>query len=671
LSSIHTEDYNKQKLLELQRFVLDRKTTNTRIELYEHMITTTILQHEDNEGTITYNDLKKNIEEDFGIKNIPDLHLKEAINILVEKDDVSMINHKLNLSQVKRNEIKKNLKEMCDLEDKIRTNLFQALQKSIPSISEQQCKKILENLSILLGTTFAKYGSTAARILTEGINRISKLKKQNGFQDMYEKQILSIVSKDVRNNLDEFFNEFFGNPTEEVAKFLFSRAQSYVYFEILNLDPDLQIFEKESWSQKQIYLDTNALMDLIFEGSTLHNTIETLVKETQRLGASIIVTNKTGDEFRASIENSKNKHHNFRVKTKFASFYENAQRQSQFLSTYSHELIKNPKLTIGTFFKRYQEFESIADSKYGITLEETDKEIDLDSEEAVRLKAQISTYAMYKPPELVNHDTYMILRVHKLRDKKTDLTGHKAWMLTTDHSLPVAERGRYGKNFIYASVTPEIWLEIISPFVSPEITIKDRSYAFTKLLSTNFKSHKIPLNDLSTLLSIFWNTEGIDQKHLEIIIGNDFIKQQLADIQKSIDKGEDPPLEKFEPMLKKGLELIQEDFDEKLHETKNEHKQEMNSMQKTITELKDLIENLTIEKKNVEKKFETTKSSYKYVILAIIGSTIIDIALHLGLRSIPEIDIVYTIIPVFVLLGIQVTIIFKIKPKNEKIVKDF
>lgn len=88
--------------------------------------------------------------------------------------------------------------------------------------------EIIENLSYLLGTTFAMYGSTSARILTEGLNRMSELKNQDGFQSHYERLILSTVPKDVRKDLDEFFNEYFGNPTEEVAKFLFSKAQSYV-----------------------------------------------------------------------------------------------------------------------------------------------------------------------------------------------------------------------------------------------------------------------------------------------------------------------------------------------------------------------------------------------------------------------------------------------------------
>ena len=230
MSSSNVQKYKKQKLLELQRFVLDRKTTDTRIELYEHMVATTIFEHGDVQGSITYDDLKKKIEEGFGINKIPDLHLKDAISNLAEKEDLSEITSKLTLSQVKYDEIKKNIKEICDLEDRIQNNIFESLHKKIPSISDQQCKQIIENLSHFFGTIFARYGSTSARILTEGINKMSELKDQDGFQSLYEKLILNIVSKDVRNDLDEFFNEYFGNPRGRRSKiFVFKSAKLCVF----------------------------------------------------------------------------------------------------------------------------------------------------------------------------------------------------------------------------------------------------------------------------------------------------------------------------------------------------------------------------------------------------------------------------------------------------------
>ena len=115
-------------------------------------------------------------------------------------------------------------------------------------------------------------------------------------------------------------------------------------------------------------------------------------------------------------------------------------------------------------------------------------------------------------------------------------------------------------------------------------------------------------------------------------------------------------------MLQKGLKLIQEGFDQKLHKSTDEHKQEMSSMQNKINELKDITAGLTAEKTQAEKKAKTTKSRYIYVILAIIGSAIIDVALYLALIAIPDLSIEYTIIPVLTLLGIEVAIVKIIKP---------
>ena len=79
------------------------------------MIATTVFKHGGISGTITYSDLKKKIEDDFGIKKIPDLHLREAIASLDGEDVLSEINSKLTLSQVKRNEIKKTSKKCVNL----------------------------------------------------------------------------------------------------------------------------------------------------------------------------------------------------------------------------------------------------------------------------------------------------------------------------------------------------------------------------------------------------------------------------------------------------------------------------------------------------------------------------------------------------------------------------
>ncbi len=190
---LNDEEINKQRLLELQQFVLSRKTTDIRTELYEHMVTNTIFEHGDNENTLSYDDLKNHLEIDYQITKIPDLHLKNAIDNLTESGILSMINQKFDISQVKRNEIKKNLKEMSDLENQIKGDIFESLHEKISSISTQQCELILEKLSILLGTTFARYGTTSARILTEGMHKLTELKKQNGFQEIYQNTLLSSV----------------------------------------------------------------------------------------------------------------------------------------------------------------------------------------------------------------------------------------------------------------------------------------------------------------------------------------------------------------------------------------------------------------------------------------------------------------------------------------------
>jgi len=204
-----SQEYERRLYLETQQFVLDRKTTDVRLELYQHMITYSIFDHAQSDGTLDHKNLLEFIGKDYHIKKIPELHIQEAIETLMEKKEIEIVNQRLSLSQIKRNEIKKSLKNTENREVKIKTNLSNSLKKRIPDITEQQVSLILNNFSLLLGTTFAKFGSISARILTQGTNRIGELKKRPGFQEIYQKKILNVVKQQHHKELDKLFNEFF------------------------------------------------------------------------------------------------------------------------------------------------------------------------------------------------------------------------------------------------------------------------------------------------------------------------------------------------------------------------------------------------------------------------------------------------------------------------------
>ncbi len=603
------EHNSRRKLLELQQFVLSRRSEDIRSDLYEHMVMYVLYNHSSQDEYFGEEKISKLIEKEYHIKEIPHLHLNLAIQSLTSNGHVLTKDQKHALSLLKRNELKTNLANSLLIEQKVKDLLKLKLTAAIPSLSNEQIDVILSNFSHLLASLFTNYGSVVARTLAGNLVNMKEIPHYPAFQETYEKKIKPIVQPQYHNELDRVFNDFFANPNEEQSKFFFSLSQSYVYMQILNLDPDLQEIQKIAWAKKIIYLDTNVLIRLLFENDPLHKTILNIIKNTKRLGARLLVTEKTKEEFKKVLENDKINHKNFKLRSKFTFLLKETKRDNPFLMTYVNELEKNPNLPIDTFSKKYDHFDKLIESNYSIELEEYFPAVE-DVDYLPNLRVHIVTRAPWKHPEVVYHDAYHILRVHGLRKRGTDdEIGPRSWLLTTDYTLQKAEKDQFGEDKIPASVTIDLWLQLISPFISPKLDTKDTNLSFSTILSSNFQSHKIGTNELNTFMA-FMDDSKFTTEHLKIIIGNDFVKEKIHDLQDLIDKGEQITFEQFRPLFTKSIEIIESEYTKKNTEISEQHKKELEELQnwfdkKNKQEIESLEESLNRKHKQDLENLET------------------------------------------------------------------
>ena len=629
---------------------------------------------------LSYSDLVANMEKDYHIAKIPTIHLDSAIMKLMENGDIVRANNRLSLTTKKKSEIKKQNKYSVDLELRLKEIISRVLKEKIPVITENHVELIVKNMSLVIGTVFANYGSVAAKAISDGVNGIAELRNRPECQEVYQTKILNVVPKSYHVELDKVFNQLFSDPPEEFSEYLFSMSQSYVYLEILNVDPELKRIQNISWAKKHIYLDTNTLLSLLFEQSITHASIYTLIQQTRELGAHIFITEYTSKEYETVLQNQKNKFSMFKIKEKFAGVYDESYRDNQFLSTYVDQLIKNPKLSIDQFSKKYEEYDKLIKNQYEIDIEPLDKSIDLESEQASKLKVHIVNNAYHKGPDVVNHDVYNILRVRSIRKAESDETGPRAWILTTDYSLPRSERDMYGKKEVFTSVTPEIWLQIISPFLSPTLTIKDRSIAFTQLLSSNFKSHKMRVDDLANLLTVFMDDSLFTPEQIKIIMGNDFIQEKLHAMKGSFEKGETITLEKFEPIMREAVKEIKENFDRKFAQADESNKKELGKMKNIIDELEDNVSQLKSKEEQFQSKEEQFKSKEKQLnlksesikrlwvfrMIFVACSAIFDSLMAFGLYFVSKFSLVNIVIIILVIVGMEYGLIHAIPTLYER-----
>lgn len=608
MSTSSNEQLQRQNLLELQQFVLNRETDDIRCNAYEYMISSVLFNHTKQDDRLDYKQIISHMEHDYYFKDVPKLYAIEALKVLEGNHSITKNEEFYTLSSTKRSELKTNLDTSVSREQNVKNALTLKLSE-IEGISKQQIEFIVSNFQLLLGSMFRNYGSQIAKIFAEESKNVQELKKYPVFQEIYSQKIKAVVAKSLHKELDEKFNDFFFKPTRELSEYFLSMAQSFVFLRILNIDPNLQKLQKITWAKKIIFLDTNVIIPLLFEGHPLHKTIELIINQTKQLGVQLFITEKTKEEFKKFLESSKKKNVNFTMKGKFASLFKNTTDDNPFLLTYIQDLDKNPKTSLNVFAKKYDHFDLLLE-RYSIKIEEYIPSIE-DVEYLPNLRVHIVTNANWKYPEVVYHDAYNILRVHSLRKKGTDDEfGPKSWLLTIDYSLQKAEKDMYGDEKIPASITIDVWLQIIAPLISPKVTIQDTAEGFSKLLSFNFSSNKISTNQLTTLMTAFMDDSKFTVDHLKIIIGNDYIKEKLREMQELIDKGEIIKLEQFQPLLKKSVELIEEEYKKKETVLTEEHKKELQELRSSLDAQQQEIEQMK-KTADVERKreLEDMKSS--------------------------------------------------------------
>ena len=168
--------------------------------------------------TLDYSDLKKHLQKDYLLKELPELHLDNAIEYLVGDGIIVLVNEKLSLSQPAKNQIKKEIKESEEVQNNVNEQIEDILKEKLPSIKSHQISLITNNLNLILSESFANNGTTTAKILTQSSDGMSDLKSLSGFEENYNTRILNVVSKNLHDKLDEIFHDLFSNPTEEFSK---------------------------------------------------------------------------------------------------------------------------------------------------------------------------------------------------------------------------------------------------------------------------------------------------------------------------------------------------------------------------------------------------------------------------------------------------------------------
>ncbi len=576
-----------------------------RSELYENLIARAIIDHAKFDRTLPYDTMLTHLEKDNHLANIPQLHVTNAIENMIEKKILTKDDQTLTISKEHEDETNKNIDKIDELRNSILNELKNKIYEKIPDLDSTKMDLLLENFEDLLSSTFVKYGITLAKIFMEKSKSVKSIKGLKGFSEGYVDTIQQIVPKNKRDTLDKIFNQYFFKPSDNLSKYLYALAQSYILIEILNVDPELKKIQEIAWKKKNIYIDTNVLIPLLFEKHDEHESISMIIQNTIKLGAKIIVSETTASEFENKLSNFK-KGHLTAVIEKRLSFLEEVEHNDGILDTYLDERSRIPGLSIANFCIKYENYPMLL-KKLGTEIEDDYTKSIEEHDELEELETKIKSNSRRKTVQTAFHDAYHILKVRELRkESHGDEIGPIFWFLTADHSLQKVEREMFGEREIFASIMAELWINLISNFLSPNITIDFEDKAFTKLLSSNFISHKIKHEDLTNLMTVFMNDDQFTNNELRIIIGDKFAKDTLRQIKDVLDKGEELTLDKVKPFISRMKQLLTEEFEQKRKTDKIEYDKQVGTLAKKLNTLKS-------ELGIVKEETQSVKTSYSKV----------------------------------------------------------
>ncbi|GAG54313.1 unnamed protein product, partial [marine sediment metagenome] len=219
-------------------------------------------------------------------------------------------------------------------------------------------------------------------------------------------------------------------------------------------------------------------------------------------------------------------------------------------------------------------FKEVLSEKYGINQETPEFDID-QNDPKFRTMVDACFYSSEdKPVPAIIHDAYHILLIQHLRENESvDELGFKTYFLTRDNSLNFAENKVYKDDGAYNSIHINVWLQMISPFLSPKMCSGEASNAYVNLLGSLFPSltKSIDPNVLISIMGVWMEDPSIDTEALRRIVGSKYVKESFEKIRAVSKEKPSEMSEVIDPLLQTVITQIQKKNREKVTDIEQEY----------------------------------------------------------------------------------------------------
>ena len=575
---MNSKDVNKKEtLIRISQYIFRKETKKVREDLQDSIVENA-LYLSGNRG-LTIDEIGSVIHQELEL-SFPSLLITKSLNRLLNvKKTVQIKGSRYFLKKERIAEIRQIVKERRDALDRIETLLVEKLKRHYkPSITEDQLETARSALYEFLASLFMSQSKFIVGILRPSKN-VSHI--IHAPLEILDSVLKNIKDEAFRTALHKSVLELFQNITKEIGECLYTLAQNFLYVELLNIDPEFRFLEREAFSRKTIFLDTNAIMSLLLPSRETHKAMLQIISLSKSLGAKFVYTKRTKKEWLDVLDKAKERY--TILKCLKPDLLKNI--DDDFIASYLIEKTNTPSLTWEGFYLtmrqidiKLREFEI-----YEYDESELGKEVlsEKDLFQAIVDRTQYCAYLKgnIKSMDVAEHDAFHLLLVRKLRETKpADMLGPQYWFFTCDTSLPCVDVAINKETRKYSdspsSMLAEIWLELITPFLGPKATYKELPNAFASLMKTHFATlpAKIQPDQLIEIAGPWLNYESLTISDIEQILADKVVQDYISKVRE-LRKKEPSKADELKKALQEVVEAkVSEILDRKLQSAKKEEK---------------------------------------------------------------------------------------------------
>jgi len=534
MSSSGTTTAEKRPLIELAQFVLNRNTENIREELHNYLVELALFKAP--EG-VSRTEIKNIIEENFGFSKFPSSIVDSALYRLGKSLNIQGTPPKYFISVRRRKQLSDMFQNQGMLRDYFIARILTTIENDYGQISDVASDQIIDCLFRFLASVFDNLSIDLARLVSENPEKIKDVTELLETNEMLMKSFETIEDKMLMRNSIEAVKKTLVKHDAKTSLFLYSLAQSYVLLKILNIDPQCQTLQKQLiLSDMVVYLDSNIVINLLCEKArpSVHITCVRLMNLMNTLGIRCLISMRTFKEIEKHLEVSNEEYRNMGAVPQHRREKILKYVRDEILKEYWTKTKKNRGLKWTAFIERLRNFSAILKRRYSIEIDKkayTEVYADPKFNELLKL---IEESNPHKSSALVEHDCFHLLLMDHLRSAvSNEGILPKRWFLTRDRTLSLVEKMRIAiEKKRPTSVYIDVWLQMISPLLSPKIATKQASEIFARCFSSDLMPSfpRISPVLLAKLVGPCLDHTDLDAYEVKKIVGDIYLREHFEEM---------------------------------------------------------------------------------------------------------------------------------------------